>query len=142
MIAQAYGQGVPMGSDLLPSEGIDSPSFLSYAVKDPDGQQLEALQLIKGWIDENNQMNTEVIPLKTSEEGSDSLCKVFKDTNFDPSQSAYYYLRVVEPKTPRWHTFDCAALEESKRPAVCTDGSYPSEIQEMAWTSPIWYQGK
>ena len=110
-------------------------------MKDPDGEQLEALQLIKGWIDEDNQMNTEVIPLKTSEEGSDSLCKVFKDTNFNPSQSAYYYLRVIEPKTPRWHTFDCAVLEASERPAVCTDGSYPSEIQEMAWTSPIWYQG-
>lgn len=141
MIAQAYGQGVPMGSDLLPSEEIESPSFLAYAVKDPDGEQLEALQLIKGWIDEDNQMNTEVIPLKTSEEGSDSLCKVFKDTNFNPGQSAYYYLRVIEPKTPRWHTFDCAALEASERPEVCTDGSYPSEIQEMAWTSPIWYQG-
>ena len=141
MIAQAYGQGVPMGSDLLPSEEIENPSFLAYAVKDPDGEQLEAIQLIKGWIDEYNQMNTEVIPLKTSEEGSDSLCEVFKDTNFNPSQSAYYYLRVIEPKTPRWHTFDCAALEASERPLVCTDGSYPSEIQEMAWTSPIWYQG-
>ena len=141
MIAQAYGQGVPMGSDLLPSEVSEHPSFLAYAVKDPDGEQLEALQLIKGWIDADNKMNTEVIQLKTSGEGSDSLCKVFTDTNFNPSQSAYYYLRVIEPKTPRWHTYDCASIEESERPSVCTDGSYPSEIQEMAWTSPIWYQG-
>jgi hypothetical protein len=141
MITQAYGQGVPMGSDLLPSRVIDEPSFLAYAVRDPNGQKLEALQLIKGWIDADKKMNTEVIQLKTSGEGSDSLCKVFTDTNFNPSQSAYYYLRVLEPKTPRWHTYDCASIEESERPSVCTDGSYPSEIQEMAWTSPIWYQG-
>ena len=141
MITQAYGQGVPMGSDLLPSRVIDKPSFLAYAVRDPNGQKLEALQLIKGWIDTDKKMNTEVIQLKTSGEGSDSLCKVFTDTNFNPSQSAYYYLRVLEPKTPRWHTYDCASIEESERPSVCTDGSYPSEIQEMAWTSPIWYQG-
>ncbi|RZO18500.1 MAG: DUF3604 domain-containing protein, partial [SAR92 clade bacterium] len=50
-------------------------------------------------------------------------------------------LRAVEPKTPRWHMYDCASLSESDRPAVCSDGSYPETIQEMAWTSPIWYQG-
>ena len=141
MVSKAYASGVPMGSDLMPSSDGRKPSFLSYAAKDPDGQKLVALHLIKGWIDSENQMHTKVIPVTSSEQGADSLCRVYTDNSFDPSQSAYYYLRAIEPKTPRWHTYDCAALKGLERPMVCTDGSYPSEIQEMAWTSPIWYQG-
>jgi hypothetical protein len=66
---------------------------------------------------------------------------VYVDENFDPRQSAYYYLRVVEPPSPRWHTYDCKVIAEDQRPAVCIDNSYPSDIVEMAWTSPIWYRG-
>ena len=67
------------------------------------------------------------------------MCVVYEDPEFDPNQSAYYYLRVVEPETPRWHTYDCARIAEAERPEVCSDGRYPETIQEMAWTSPIWY---
>jgi predicted RNA-binding protein with PUA-like domain len=87
-------------------------------------------------------MNTEVLPITEAEAGADSLCQVYTDSSFDPTQSAYYYLRAVEPETPRWHTYDCAAIAEADRPAVCTNGAYPETIVEMAWTSPIWYQGQ
>lgn len=85
-------------------------------------------------------MNAQVIPIATEEAGADSLCQVYTDTSFDPAQSAYYYLRAVEPETARWHTYDCAALDVDKRPEVCSNGAYPDKIREMAWTSPIWYQ--
>ena len=97
--------------------------------------------MIKGWIDGEGQMNTQVLPIATAEAGADSLCNVYTDESFDPAQSAYYYLRAVEPETPRWHTYDCAAIAEAERPDVCTNGAYPDSIREMAWTSPIWYQG-
>ena len=142
MIAQAYTNGVPMGGDLMPSASAVKPSFLAYAVKDPDGQKLHALELIKGWIDDQGKMTAEVIPVASNEKGADSLCAVYVDNNFEASQSAYYYLRAVEPETARWHTYDCASIDEGQRPPVCTDGSYPETIVEMAWTSPIWYQGK
>ena len=87
-------------------------------------------------------MNTQVLPIALAEAGADSLCKVYTDNSFDPAQSAYYYLRAVEPESPRWHTYDCAAIAKANRPEVCTDGSYPETISEMAWTSPIWYQGQ
>ena len=141
MITQAYAGGVPMGADLIASDKRSKPIFLAYAAKDPDGQKLQELHLVKGWIDALGKMNTQVISIANEEAGADSLCKVYTDDSFDSAQSAYYYLRVVEPATPRWHTYDCAALDEDKRPAVCTDQSYPQTIREMAWTSPIWYQG-
>ena len=142
MIAHAYANGVPMGGDLMPSSSAAKPSFLAYAVKDPDGQKLRAIELIKGWIGDNGEMKAEVIPVASNENGADSLCQVYVDKTFEPSQSAYYYLRAVEPATARWHTYDCDSLDKGQRPPVCNDGSYPETIVEMAWTSPIWYQGK
>ena len=141
MIAKAYEKGVPMGGDLLSVEDVEQqPKFLVYATKDPMGRKLEALQLIKGWIDSVGGMHNEVISVIEDLAGADSLCSVYTDEDFDSSQSAYYYLRVVEPSSPRWHTYDCARLEEDERPSVCSDGSYPETIREMAWTSPIWYR--
>jgi len=141
MIAKAYEKGIPMGGDLLSVEDVEQqPKFLVYATRDPMGRKLEALQLIKGWIDSAGGMHSEVIPVIEDLAGADSLCSVYKDEDFDSSQSAYYYLRVVEPSSPRWHTYDCARLEEDERPSVCSDGSYPETIREMAWTSPIWYR--
>lgn len=147
MIAQAYAGGVPMGADLSAlgekaSDVTNKPVFLAYAAKDPEGLKLQALHLIKGWIDAEGKMNTQVLPIASEEAGADSLCKVYTDESFDPAQSAYYYLRAVEPETPRWHTYDCAALTEADRPDVCTNGQYPDTVREMAWTSPIWYQGQ
>ena len=57
-----------------------------------------------------------------------------------PARHAYYYLRVVENPSLRWSWHDCQRLAAEDRPAVCSDGSYPETIQEMAWTSPIWYR--
>ena len=143
MVAEAYASGVPMGSDLLPATAdASAPALLAYEAKDPDGQPLQALHLIKGWVDGEGQMHNEVITVAEDKAGADSLCVVYRDDNFDASQSAYYYLRAVEPETPRWHTYDCAALAEEDRPEVCTNGSYPETVREMAWTSPIWYQGQ
>ena len=143
MVAQAYTNGVPMGADLSAgAEASDKPVFLAYAVKDPEGQKLQALHLIKGWIDGDGKMNTEVLPIAEADAGADSLCQVYTDNSFDPAQSAYYYLRAVEPETARWHTYDCVAIAEADRPKVCTNGAYPDTIREMAWTSPIWYQGQ
>ena len=142
MIEQAYAAGVPMGGDLTATEGAAKPRLLAYAAKDPEGLKLQDLHLIKGWIDSDGKMNTQVLSVASEEAGADSLCAVYTDNDFDPTQSAYYYLRAVEPETARWHTYDCAAIAEADRPEVCSNGAYPEVIREMAWTSPIWYQGQ
>ena len=109
---------------------------------------------MKGWVDGEGTLRSSVttiaggpndadVDLATGEargEGHDSLCVVHTDEDFDPAVPSYYYLRVVENPTARWSVHDCLRIPEDERPAVCRDGSYPSVIQEMAWTSPIWFK--
>jgi hypothetical protein len=140
MVATAYRSGVPMGGDLAPGTG--KPRFLAWAAQDPQGQSLAALQLVKGWVGTDGSLNTQVLDVAEANPGgrASTLCTVYTDDSFDPAQSAYYYLRVLEPPTARWHTYDCAALAPAERPEVCSNGQYPETVQEMAWTSPIWYE--
>ena len=140
MIEGAYDSGVPMGGDIKSSGGGKNLKFLMQASKDPDGLGIETLQLITGWIDSAGAMRTSVIPVISEKKGADSLCKVFSDSDFDRSLPSYYYMRVIEPESRRWHTFDCDRILSEQRPSVCSDGTYSSSIREMAWTSPIWYR--
>lgn len=138
--AQGYAGGVPMGGDLPEQVDDGAPTFLAYAAKDPAGRDLTELHLIKGWVAADGGLHTEVIPVAEQTNGAATLCTVYTDENFDPQQPAYYYLRAVEPESPRWHTYDCARIAEGQRPDACSNGEYPDAIREMAWTSPIWYR--
>jgi hypothetical protein len=74
-------------------------------------------------------------------DGHDELCAVFVDPDFDDTQPACYYLRAIENPSPRWSLLDCLRIDESERPPVCgADSDTPKIIQEMAWSSPIWYR--
>jgi hypothetical protein len=153
----AYRNGVPMGGEFEQAPIDTAPVFLAFASRDPaeGSRPLQQMQLIKGWVDAEGKMYNEVMPIAgtpnngadvdpTSAEsrgdGHDTLCRVYRDASFNPELAAYYYLRVVENPTARWSVHDCMRIPEADRPAVCSDGSYPSTIQEMAWTSPIWYR--
>ena len=149
-----YEMGVPMGSDFGARTPNAKPQLLATAVQDPDGARLQKLQIIKGWIDSAGQLHYKVLDVagQKSKEGSinletgqwdgagwSSLCSVVEDADFVPTESAYYYLRVVEVPTLRWNWAQCVALPIDQRPAEC-DNDAPKTIQELAWTSPIWYQ--
>lgn len=139
--SQGYAGGVPMGGDLpAPSTPGEKPRFLAHASKDATSGDLVALQLIKGWVTEEGVLRTTVLPVVKAEDGKASLCSVYTDESFVAGESAYYYLRVLEAPSPRWHTYDCARIPVENQPAVCTNGKYPETIQEMAWSSPIWYR--
>ncbi|MEM6709453.1 MAG: DUF3604 domain-containing protein [Pseudomonadota bacterium] len=129
---------VPMGGDLEPNDAAVKPRFLAYAVQDPASLGLAELQLVKGWIAADGTLHTQVDTIAVAEPAAASLCTVYEDATYRPGQAAYYYLRVVEPPRPRWHTYDCAALPKDQSPAVCRNGEYPATVREMAWTSPIW----
>ena len=46
-----YDKGVPMGGDLKAASAGKSPTFLVAAMKDPEGGNLDRIQIVKGWVD-------------------------------------------------------------------------------------------
>jgi hypothetical protein len=151
--AHGYKNGVPMGAQLSSAPQGSKVKFLITAIQDPNAAPLQKLQIIKGWVDAQGNSNNKVIDVVGTEnnEGSidletgvwggssaSTLCAVYEDSEFDPSQSAYYYMRAVEVPTLRWSWAQCVLLPVKKRPTQCNNSS-PKTIQEMAWTSPIWY---
>ncbi|NND37801.1 MAG: DUF3604 domain-containing protein [Gammaproteobacteria bacterium] len=151
--SHGYAMGTPMGGDFAGRPAGASPRLFAAAAQDPGGVPLQKLQIIKGWIDGDGQAHYRVfdlagqhdhageIDLETgawSGAGASALCAVFEDPAFDATQPAYYYLRVVEVPTLRWSWRACLALTAGDRPAEC-DNDAPKTIQELAWTSPIWY---
>ncbi len=160
-IAQGYRRGVPMGGDLreAPQEGI--PSFMIRALRDPDGANLDRVQIIKGWMDDKGEMHERIYDVAVSdgrEIGDDGRAKdpvgntvdiptatytnsigdalmsaYWQDPDFDPQAPAFYYVRVIEIPTPRWTTYDAAFF------GVKLPDNVPASIQDRAYTSPIWY---
>ncbi|HLE24431.1 MAG TPA: DUF3604 domain-containing protein [Thermodesulfobacteriota bacterium] len=131
-----YEKGVPMGSDLPPLVDGTNPRFLVAAMKDPGypavlpgqepirGTPLQRIQIVKGWVDSDgvthekvvnvagNANNRAKVKKKTCEPkgaGFKELCTVYEDKDFDPTQPAFYYARVLENPTCRWSTFACKA---------------------------------
>jgi hypothetical protein len=159
VIGAAYEKGVPMGSDLDRS-GDQVPGFYIWASKDPDTASLQRLQIIKGWIDDGERKE-EVIDVACSDggavdpetnrcpdngatvdlatcvaspdKGANELSTVWQDPNFDPSQHAFYYVRVLENPKCRWSTWDAIRAGVAPRPDM------KATVQDRAWSSPIWY---
>lgn len=168
-VPHGYGLGVPMGSDLPPVPAGARPRFAVSALQDPgaDGEPgvaLQRIQIVKGWVDAGGATHEQVFEVagdpangasvdeascRTSGEGYASLCAMWEDPSFDPAQAAFYYARVVQNPSCRWHAFQCAAagitpgscpLPDGDPFEGCCDANYPKTIQERAWTSPIWYR--
>jgi len=65
--------------------------------------------------------------------GAPELIAVWKEPDFDASQPAFYYGRVLEIPTPRWTAYDDNGF--GFKPLEVTTMA----IQERAYTSPIWH---
>lgn len=158
-VKKAYDNGVPMGQDLPPVAG-EAPTFAVWANKDPDSGNLDRIQIIKGWYDQRGYGFQKIYNVAWSDDrkvdetgklppvgssvdiadasytntiGESELKAVWTDPDFDPTQHAMYYARVIEIPTPRWSTYDAKQL--GLEPPAVVDAT----IQERAWTSPIWY---
>ena len=130
-------------------------------MKDPEGANLDRIQIIKGWIDSTGEAHEKVFDVVWSGNrelnaqgklpavgdtvdrgtatyentiGAAQLAGVFKDPEFNPTNRAVYYVRVLEIPTPRWTLYDKVrfGIEDM-------DDEVPLVHQERAFSSPIWY---
>lgn len=155
-LAAAYELGVPMGGSLHATN--TAPSLFVWALQDPDNAPLAKIQVIKGWIENGEKQETvrdiacggSNLDATTGKclannakvnmtdchwdksAGASQLRALWTDPDFDPSQDAFYYVRVVQNPTCRWSTYDSLRLHQEPPKDV------PTTISEMAWASPIW----
>ena len=160
--AVGYRLGVPMGGDLIQSEGTKdkAPTFLVRATKDPEGANLDRVQIIKGWRDGNGKLQEKVYDIAWSGDrktdsngvlpsvgstvnlseasyqnaiGSPELSATWSDPDFRETERAVYYVRVLQIPTPRWTVYD------AKFYGVDIPQDPPPVIEERAYSSPVWY---
>lgn len=157
----AYAQGVPMGGTLADAPGSQAPQFVITALKDPDGPNLDRVQVVKGWLDRNGATRERVYDVAwsgdrsldpdtgklpgvgstvdlekatyTNSIGAAELSVVWQDPDFDHRERAVYYVRVLEIPRPRWTAYDAAFF------GIELPAEVPMVIQDRAYTSPIWY---
>ncbi|MDH4115194.1 MAG: DUF3604 domain-containing protein, partial [Burkholderiaceae bacterium] len=154
-------KGVPMGGDLAraPSRAA-RPGLMIRVLRDPEGANLDRVQVVKGWLEADGSTREKVYDVAwsgnrkpgkdgsvppvgstvnvadasyTNAIGAPFLQAFWIDKDFDPGKSAFYYVRVLEIPTPRWTTFDAKVF------GVKIPKGAPVDVQERAYTSPVWY---
>ncbi|MEA1889254.1 MAG: DUF3604 domain-containing protein, partial [Pseudomonadota bacterium] len=131
-----YSKGVPMGGDLPEAAAeAKAPTFLVSAMMDPESGNLDRIQIIKGWLDSDGRTHEKIYDVAWGDAerrqpgkngqlppvgdtvdvadaswynsiGDPDLRAVWTDPDFDATQSAFYYARVIEIPTPRWTAYD------------------------------------
>ena len=163
MARVGYAKGVPMGGDLSRSDRGDAeaPSFLVAALRDPEGANLDRVQIVKGWVATDGSTQERIYDVAVSGDrsigsdgraredvgstvdvanasydnsiGASHLVAHWTDPDFDPDLRAFYYVRVIEIPKPRWTAYD------AKYFGVEMDPEVPMTTRDRAYTSPIWY---
>ena len=155
-----YLGGVPMGGDLSSAPAGKSPRLMIRAQRDADGANLDRMQIVKGWLDGSGKLQERIYDVACSDSraiknrrceqnvgntvdvqkatftndiGDTLMMAYWEDPDFDATQSAFYYVRVLEIPTPRWTTHDAAFY------GVELPKGVPETQQDRAYTSPIWY---
>jgi hypothetical protein len=157
-----YANGVPMGGDLVRAPEGRAPTLLIRALRDPDGANLDRVQIIKGWLDSDGEIREHIYDVACSggraivsdrcvtpvgntvnleyasfrnDIGAPVMGAWWRDPDFDASERAFYYVRVLEIPTPSWLTYDKSFYGD----AVNLPDDAVMVQQERAYTSPIWY---
>ena len=131
-----------------------------WALRDPEGANLDRIQIVKGWRDGEGNLREKVydvawsddrkpgsdgklppvgntvdlpVPTYTNTIGDVLLNAVWADPDFDAGEGAFYYARVIEIPTPAWPAYDTKFFD------LELDSQVEMTTQERAYSSPIWY---
>ena len=156
-----YRGGVTMGGDLTAGPPGAAPTFLMRALKDPDGANLDRIQVVKGWRTAGGELEERVHDVAWSGDrprdgegrlspvgstvdvddasylntiGVAELSATWRDPDFRTGEHAFYYVRVLEIPTPRWTAYEAKFFGLEDVPE-----HIPMVTQERAYSSPIWY---
>ncbi len=160
MASIGYAGGVPMGGNLSTAPSDTGVQLLIRATKDPIDANLDRVQVIKGWVDADGKSHEKIFDVAWSDDrvpgadgklppvgntvdletgevensiGAAEFSTLWTDPEFDASQRAFYYVRVLQIPTIRHSQLDAIALGQP------TPYEGPATIQERAYSSPIWY---
>jgi hypothetical protein len=150
-----------MGGNLGKPSAGQRPALLVYALRDPDGPNLDRIQIVKGWLGKDGITQERIFDVAVSggrKIGPDGRCKTpvgstfdlanasytnsigapelsayWQDPIFDAAQRAFYYVRVIQIPSPRWTAYD------QKRFGIKMPDYVPMTVTDRAYTSPIWY---
>ena len=149
-----------MGGDLKSAPKGKAPVFMVRVLADPDGANLDRIQIVKGWLGEDGELRERVYDVVcaddrgiskgrcdkpvgntvdvdtasyTNDIGDVALNAWWRDPDFRGSDRAFYYVRVLEIPTPTWLAYDRAYFGVD----LPTDATLVH--QERAYTSPVWY---
>lgn len=167
-IKQAYDKGVPMGGELQASGSGPAPKFMVMAMKDGDSANLDRIQIIKGWMaddedgDDQPDLHEKIYDVvwadpenRTIDAISNQLTPIENTVNV---AEANYTNTVGAPVLattwsdpdydPTQAAFYYARALEIHTPRWTTydaqalsqpiPDGVPATIQERAWSSPIW----
>jgi hypothetical protein len=161
---QAYQRGVPMGGDLKAAPAGKAPTFLVQALRDPDGANLDRVQIVKGWVDAAGKLQEKVYDIawsgqhdKTRKPGKDGKLPAVgntvnvKEASYTnaigtPMLSAHWKDPAFDAKLRAFYYVRVLEIPtprwttyDAKYFGVALPKDVPASIQERAYTSPIWY---
>lgn len=154
LVQHLEAAAVPMGSVLHSRQQLGSPEFLVWATQDRMDAPLQRIQMVKGWIHDAGQTHENVVDIVCADglhvdpvtgrcpnngatvdltscqfsagSGATESNSLWRDPDYDPDQSAFYYVRVLMNPTCRWSSYDAIRLGKEPDPSV------PASLQERA----------
>lgn len=166
---QGYDNGVAMGGDLNNEDyNGEAPKFAVSALMDAGvesypGTSLQRIQMIKVWEEGGESLekvfdiaggatdaSVDLDTCLPTGSGYSNLCTVWQDPEFEATENAAYYARVLENDSCRYSKrqcntelqkqgLTCGDITPGHELYGCCDGKVPDTIKERAWSSPIWY---
>ena len=159
-----YARGVPMGGDLTNGPAGKAPSFMIRALRDPDGANLDRIQIIKGWLDKDGKTHERVYDVACSDDrwneemigkyrclrdvGSTVNVADASYTNSigDVMLMAHWSDPDFDPKERAFYYVRVIEIPtprwtayDAKRYGITLPKEVTMTVQDRAYSSPIWY---